>query len=104
AVVWRGVPAAIDRDAFWWESPDGSRVLTEYMAFGYFNGASFAGAANAMELADAIGQAVERQRPFMASDRMLVMVGSDHSGPDAGLPERLDTATTRLKDIRAEIG
>ena len=41
AVVWRGVPASIDRDAFWWESPDGSRVLTEYMAFGYFNGASF---------------------------------------------------------------
>ena len=38
AVVWRGVPASIERDAFWWESPDGSRVLTEYMAFGYFNG------------------------------------------------------------------
>src|SRR5581483_5053064 len=26
AVVWRGVPAAVDRTAFWWESPDGSRV------------------------------------------------------------------------------
>jgi alpha-mannosidase len=104
AVVWRGVPASIDRDAFWWESADGSRVLTEYMAFGYFNGASFANAANATELADAIGQAVERQRPFIASDRMLVMVGSDHSGPDAFLPERLDAATTRLEDIRADIG
>ena len=41
AVVWRGVPEAIERDAFWWESPDGSRVLTEYMAFGYFIGSSF---------------------------------------------------------------
>ena len=25
AVVWRGVPAAIDQTAFWWEAPDGSR-------------------------------------------------------------------------------
>ncbi len=23
-VVWRGVPAAVDRTAFWWEAPDGS--------------------------------------------------------------------------------
>ncbi len=26
AVLWRGVPAAITRTAFWWEAPDGSRV------------------------------------------------------------------------------
>ena len=25
AVVWRGVPAAIDAPAFWWEAPDGTR-------------------------------------------------------------------------------
>ncbi len=35
AVVWRGVPAAIDRTAFWWEAPNGSRVLAEYLPFGY---------------------------------------------------------------------
>ena len=41
AILWRGVPGEIERTAFWWEAPDGSRVLTEYMVFGYFNGESF---------------------------------------------------------------
>ena len=39
AVVWRGVPAAVDRTAFWWEAPDGSVVRAEYLPVGYANGA-----------------------------------------------------------------
>ena len=104
AVVWRGVPEVIDRDAFWWESPDGSRVLTEYMAFGYSSGASFDKAPGAEELAEALTRSVERQRPFMASDRMLVMVGYDHAGPDPSLVERLDGAKTMLDAIDPAIG
>jgi alpha-mannosidase len=104
AVVWRGVPDQIDRDAFWWESPDGSRVLTEYMAFGYSNGASFDEAQSAEELAQAITRSVERQRPFMASDRMLVMVGYDHAGPDASLVERLAGAEAGLEGVSPVIG
>ena len=104
AVVWRGVPASIERDAFRWEAPDGSHVLTEYMAFGYFAGAAFAEATDAAELGEAIRRAVDRQRPFMASDRMLVMVGSDHAGPDAALPGRLREAATALDDVRPSIG
>jgi alpha-mannosidase len=104
AVVWRGVPSVIDRDAFWWESPDGSRVLTEYMAFGYSNGAAFERADGPGELADAIRRAVERQRRSMASDRMLVMVGYDHAGPDAALPGRLAGATAQLEGIDIRIG
>ncbi len=104
AVVWRGVPASIDHDAFWWESPDGSRVLTEYMAFGYFNGASFEKATGPEELAEALTGAVERQRPFMTSDRVLVMVGYDHAGPDPSLVERLAGAGRILDEIRPAIG
>jgi alpha-mannosidase len=104
AVVWRGVPAAIDLDAFWWESPDGSRVLTEYMAFGYSNGASFDKASGPDELAEAVRRSVERQRRFMASDRVLVMVGYDHAGPDAALPARLVDARAKLDGIAVEIG
>src|SRR5258706_4699744 len=37
AVVWRGVPAAIDRHAFRWIAPDGSTVRTEYLLGGYGN-------------------------------------------------------------------
>ncbi|MGZ4109556.1 MAG: glycoside hydrolase family 38 N-terminal domain-containing protein [Actinomycetota bacterium] len=104
AVVWRGVPAVVDRDAFVWESPDGSAVLTEYLAFGYFNGAAFDKAADPADLADAVLRSVERQRSFMASDRILVMVGYDHAGPDATLPERLAAARPTLGGVSAAIG
>ncbi len=38
AVVWRGVPAAVDKTAFWWVAPDGSRVRAEYLYGSYSNG------------------------------------------------------------------
>ena len=38
AVVWRGVPATIDRTAFWWGAPDGSTVRAEYLYGSYSNG------------------------------------------------------------------
>jgi len=108
AVVWRGVPRGVDRDAFWWESPDGSRVLTEYMAFGYFNaeieGRSFDRIDDPEELAGAMETAVERQRSFMASDRMLVMLGYDHAGPDATFPERLEATRPHLRTVDADVG
>ena len=31
AMVWRGVPASIERSSFRWRSPDGSEVVTEYL-------------------------------------------------------------------------
>ncbi|MEA2686526.1 MAG: 2-O-(6-phospho-alpha-D-mannosyl)-D-glycerate hydrolase, partial [Actinomycetota bacterium] len=40
AVVWRGVPAAVNRTAFWWRAPDGSGVRAEYLPVGYGNGAA----------------------------------------------------------------
>lgn len=108
AVVWRGVPRAIERDAFWWEAPDGSRVLTEYLAFGYSNaqvdGASFDQIQDPERLADAMERSVERQRSFMASDRMLVMLGYDHAGPDTTFPERLSAARPFLRTVEPEIG
>jgi alpha-mannosidase len=108
AVVWRGVPSQVDKDAFWWESPDGSRVLTEYMAFGYFNsqagGVPFDQIEDPAQLADAIETAVERQRSFMASDRMLIMLGYDHAGPHEGFPDKLQAASPHLKGITARIG
>ena len=38
AVLWRGVPPQIDRVLFWWEDPDGQRVLVVYLATSYSNG------------------------------------------------------------------
>jgi alpha-mannosidase len=103
AMVWRGVPLAIDRSSFRWRAPDGSEVVTEYMAFGYFNGEAFDRALEPAALAHAIERSVEKMRPFMVDDRMVVMVGYDHAGPDATLPERLAVAPV-VGGVDARIG
>ncbi len=102
AMVWRGVPAAIDRSSFRWFAPDGSEVLTEYMVFGYFNGESFDQAVEPDALAAGLQRSIDKMRPYLAGDRLLVMVGYDHAGPDATLPARLAAATDRGA-IRASI-
>jgi alpha-mannosidase len=104
AMVWRGVPEQIESSTFRWRSPDGSEVLTEYMVFGYFNGEAFDRAIEPSELAGALERSVAKMRPFMAGDRMVVMVGYDHSGPDATLPERLGAAATLTPWIDGRIG
>ena len=104
AVVWRGVPNQIDRTAFWWEAPDGSRVRTEYLAFGYFLGGQFREAADAEDLARRLREAVERLAPMAPSDRLLVMVGADHHGPDPELPGRLTEASKLTPELSARVG
>jgi Glycosyl hydrolases family 38 N-terminal domain/Alpha mannosidase middle domain len=104
AMVWRGVPLEVASTVFEWEAPDGSRVLTEYMVFGYFLGGAMLGTADPESLARALTDSVERLRPFMASDRMVVMVGYDHAGPDSTLPERLALTGPYTDGIEAEIG
>lgn len=82
AVVWRGVPAAIDRSAFWWEAPDGSRVRAEYLLAGYSNGENVADDPTAL---------VGRVRQFAAEfgealcGPILFMNGTDHQAPQAWL-------------------
>jgi alpha-mannosidase len=105
ALVWRGVPAAIDRSTFRWRSTDGSaEVLCEYMPFGYSAGARLMQAREPESLAAAIRAEIERIRPFLVDDRSLIMVGYDHAGPDATLPERLEQAAPFLPGIEARIG
>src|SRR3954451_5035392 len=48
AVVWRGVPAAVDKTGFWWSALDGSTVRAEYLPVGYGNGASIPDDAKAL--------------------------------------------------------
>jgi hypothetical protein len=92
AVVWRGVPAAVDRTAFWWEAPDGSRVLTEYLAFGYSVGMQIGQSADPRALESALVQAVELLRPPSPRRTLLVTVGTDHTVPAARLAALLGQA------------
>jgi alpha-mannosidase len=100
AMVWRGVPSAIGTSTFRWRSPDGSEVLTESMPLGYSSGWTLM---QTEDLAGALVTEVERLRPFDTQDRIVVMVGYDHAGPDASLPARLEDA--RLPDdVEVTIG
>lgn len=103
AMVWRGVPEEVASTSFRWRSPDGSEVLAEYMVFGYFDGESYEEALEPDALAASLARSIAKMRPFVAGDRMVVMVGYDHAGPDANLPERLEAAASLLDDVDLRI-
>jgi mannosylglycerate hydrolase len=88
AVVWRGVPSAVDFHRFVWEAPDGSAVVTEYLPAGY---------GNAAYLFDVPGPPSldvfeERYRPWFGADDILGMVGTDHMPLVRDFSERLPAA------------
>jgi len=95
ACVFRGVPWRMRRHAFAWIAPDGTAIRTEYLPGGYGNAAA---------LVQAPGQIARRAADlteFLSSWRrlgetgpMLAMYGSDHTAPDAQLPDLLAGAAS----------
>ena len=82
AVVWRGVPSAIDRSAFWWRAPDGSEVRAEYLPEGYGNGASLP--ETGVELVEMIRR-FEQTHGELLVGPILWMNGTDHLMPQPQL-------------------
>ena len=78
AVVWRGVPAALDRSGFHWSAPDGSTVRAEYLPEGYGNGSRLPEKAD--DLIRLIDEFVERHGERLVGP-VLWMNGSDHVVP-----------------------
>ena len=82
AVVFRGVPDAVESTAFWWEAPDGSRVRAEYLSLGY---------TNAFRLSDDPESLVARAADLEATlggrrvGGLVLMNGGDHQPPRAWL-------------------
>jgi hypothetical protein len=107
AVVWRGVPNAIDRTAFNWSSPDGSTVRAEYLWRGYGNGARTP--KDAKELLERIGEyeqlthaAMDGRNPTQP-EPMLWMNGSDHLRPDPWLGQVIAEANAAQQDFDLHI-
>jgi hypothetical protein len=100
AVVWRGVPSSVDKSAFWWESPDGSRVRAEYLVVGYSNGSSVPDDAKALvrRIADH-----EAEIGSFLVDGMLFMNGTDHQVPQPWLGRVVAEANELQDDFRLEI-
>ena len=82
AVVWRGVPAAVDRSGFWWQAPDGTAVRAEYMPQGYGNGSALPDDAKAF--VRAVGAFADLWGELLAGP-VLWMNGTDHQVPQPWL-------------------
>jgi alpha-mannosidase len=99
AVVWRGVPAEIDRTAFWWRAPDGSRVRAEYLYGSYSNGRDIP-KDPAHLVARARGYDVELGAAALPGGDMLLMNGSDHLLPQAWLGDVVAAANDLQDEYR----
>jgi mannosylglycerate hydrolase len=93
AVVWRGIPAAVDRHAFRWEAPDGSWVRAEYLPSGYGNAAGMFAFPDRLDAA--ADRFIEWARPWFGDDPVLAMYGTDHTAP---VPE-LAQLVGRLNEV-----
>jgi hypothetical protein len=102
AVVWRGVPAAIDRTAFWWRAPDGSCVRAEYLYGSYSNGRDIP-RDPAQLVARARGYEAELGSAALPGGAMLLMNGSDHLLPQPWLGEVAAAANELQDDYRFTI-
>ena len=100
AVVWRGVPSAVTKDAFFWEAPDGSTVRAEYLPVGYGNGAALPDDAKALVRRTA--DLVKEIEPFLIDD-LLCMNGSDHLFPQPGLGRVVAEANDLQDDLVFEV-
>ena len=101
AVVWRGVPAVIDRHHFLWRSPDGSTVDTEYLVGGYGNGAYL------FDVPDRLGVKLGQYRRAHAltyGDRsLLAMYGTDHAVPSPKLADLVELVNASGGDVEVRL-
>jgi len=100
AVVWRGVPSAVDKTAFVWEALDGSAVRAEYLVTGYGNGASLP--SDAKELVRRITDHEKEIGDFLIDD-MLFMNGTDHQEPQPWLGRVVEEANAIQDDYALEV-
>jgi mannosylglycerate hydrolase len=100
AVVWRGVPAAVDRHVFDWTGIDGSTVRAEYLPSGYGNAAYLLAVPDRLD--DAVEGLVEAMRPFFGDDPVLAMYGTDHQEPLPELVEVVERANANGR-VRIEL-
>jgi len=88
ATFWRGVPDTVQESEFFWEAPDGSRVLALYMPFGYGVAANLPGEEERLKAR--IERVVKNLLPFASTSHLLLTNGSDHVEPDSDFPGKLD--------------
>lgn len=102
AVVWRGVPSAIQKTAFWWEALDGSRVRAEFLVGSYSNGRDLP--SNPATLVQrASNYASELGDARYPGGGILFMNGTDHQVPQPWLGAVVAAANAEQSEYRFEV-
>ena len=95
ACLWRGLDE--EPAEFWWQSPDGSRVLMAYLRDSYSNGAALP-ADDPAAFAEALSLAADSLAAHSAVSDYLIMLGTDHMEPSPGTSKAIAYADKALKD------
>ncbi|WP_051254649.1 glycoside hydrolase family 38 C-terminal domain-containing protein [Halobacillus kuroshimensis] len=74
AVLWRGVQPS--KSEFWWQSPDGSRVLTAFLPEGYYQPIL-----NEEKPLKTFQAYVDKVKPYTDTKQLLLTNGGDHLMP-----------------------
>ena len=100
AVVWRGVPSQVTKNAFVWEAPDGSSVRAEYLPVGYGNGAALPDDAKALvrRTEDNVAEVADS-----SPGDLLCMNGSDHLMPQPWLGRVVAEANDLQDEFHFEV-
>lgn len=81
---------------FWWQAPDGSRVLAANLRDGYMNAVRLP-----TSQPDSFVKEIHRLRdsllPHAATDHLLLMHGNDHTPPVADTSDAINAANRRLE-------
>ena len=102
AMLWRGVGADVEETAFLWEAPDGTSLFTVYLRNGYGNAVALP--LDSQALAKRLRETASILEPHSRIPTLLLMNGSDHQLPQAGLPAALERAVRSLPGWSVEIG
>ena len=100
AVVWRGIPFAVQASGFDWEGLDGSTVRAEYLSDGYSNGARLP--ENGAELVAQVEAFWDAQGPLV-TDPVLWMNGTDHQLPQPRLGRVIAEANSSQDTYEFEV-
>jgi len=101
AVVWRGVPAAIDHHAFRWSALDGTEIVAEYLVGGYGAAAYLFDEPETLEAS--LEDLAATLEPFFDGDELLAMVGTDHKLPMPDLVEQIERLNGRHPRFRLRL-
>ena len=97
-MFWRGATAEIEKTEFYWEAPDGTKVLTILMPDGYSTGAELPD--DPAAIAKRIDTYVERFAPLATTDIIYLSNGGDHLEPVPYLSSAVKGANKLLKSGR----